>query len=179
MNEIEMVRNINQFGAGGIVDIITSFISDQVFLIVLWSILITLAFIIDKKNGKLLLVAVTIGLALHFLISEGFFKYLLPDTFGIFRLRPWIAYQDIATIGNLTYDSSFPSSHMSVIMMMLTVFISFYRKYWIWALLFLLVMGFARIHNGMHFPSDVIGGIILGFLYGALAIYLTKRLAKH
>ena len=32
-------------------------------------------------------------------------------------------------------------------------------------------MAFCRIHNGMHYPSDVFIGSCLGLAYGALGIY--------
>jgi len=50
----------------------------------------------------------------------------------------------------------------------------FYRKYWIWAILFIFIMAFSRIHNGMHYFSDVIVGTMLGLLYGFIAIKITK-----
>jgi len=179
MSEIEIVRQINQFGSNTFIDQVTNIICNQLFLIILWLVLIILALIYDKKNGRILFFAIIFGLILHFLISEGFFKYILPDIFGTFRVRPWIEFPDIKTIGNLAYDSSFPSSHMSIIAMMLTIFISFYKKYWPLALVFLLMMTFARIHNGMHYPTDVLGGAILGILYGLTGIFVAKKILRN
>jgi membrane-associated phospholipid phosphatase len=45
-------------------------------------------------------------------------------------------------------------------------------------------MAFSRIHNGMHYLTDVLAGGILGFFYGLAAVYLVnyfyqaKRLDK-
>ena len=55
---------------------------------------------------------------------------------------------------------------------MLFVSVAFYPSLLLPAILFALVMSFARLHNGMHYPSDVIAGIILGFVYGYIAMYL-------
>jgi membrane-associated phospholipid phosphatase len=115
----------------------------------------------------------------HFLISEGFFKYILPE-FDLFRLRPYLAYPgEIIGLGKLNTSSSFPSSHMAYVLSLLTVYIYYYRKFWPLALAFALFMAFARIHNGMHYPSDVLAGAALGILYGVAAIKIVKSFYKH
>jgi undecaprenyl-diphosphatase len=68
---------------------------------------------------------------------------------------------------------------MSSTVSILTVFVYFYKKYWIvWtsAILFALLMAFARIHNGMHYPTDVLAGTALGIVYGIIAIKSQKLL---
>jgi membrane-associated phospholipid phosphatase len=35
-------------------------------------------------------------------------------------------------------------------------------------------MGWSRLRNGMHYPSDILAGIILGILYGYLALAILK-----
>ncbi|HBP00652.1 MAG TPA: hypothetical protein DD454_00320 [Candidatus Moranbacteria bacterium] len=37
---------------------------------------------------------------------------------------------------------------------------------------FSVLMGFSRIHNGMHYPSDVIMGAVLGAAYGLVSIFI-------
>jgi undecaprenyl-diphosphatase len=60
----------------------------------------------------------------------------------------------------------------------LSVFVYYYRKVWPWALGFILLMAFARMHNGMHYPSDVLAGTILGICYGLIAVWLIRKIAK-
>lgn len=40
---------------------------------------------------------------------------------------------------------------------------------------FLFFMAFARIHNGMHYPSDVVAGAVLGILYGLAGIRIVNN----
>lgn len=177
--EYQIVLFLNHLGQGTFLDQITAFISLIPFLIVLWAILAFLSLFLDKENGKWVFIAVLIALALHFLISEGLLKHAIL-TFFPARIRPWIAHGDIIAIGKAFTDSSFPSSHMASSLGVLTVFTYFYRKVWPLALIFVLLMAFARMHNGMHYPSDVIAGTILGIGYGLLAIWITNKIrAKY
>ncbi len=65
-------------------------------------------------------------------------------------------------------SSSFPSSHSadwaSVAAFILVV--SRHRKRWLWLLLFPLLVGWSRVYVGVHYPGDVLGGWVLGSLFG-------------
>ncbi len=39
-------------------------------------------------------------------------------------------------------------------------------------------MALSRLHNGMHYPTDILGGIVLGLIYGVIAIILSKKYSK-
>jgi len=173
--EYKIVLFFNQLGYGSFIDNITAFISQIPFLIVLWAILAFIILFTDKEKGKWVFVAVLIALALHFLISEGMLKHAIL-TFFPARIRPWMAHPDILAIGKAFTDSSFPSSHMASTLAVLTVFTTFYRKIWPLALIFVLFMAFARMHNGMHYPTDVIAGTILGIGYGLLSIWIVNKI---
>jgi len=175
--ELEIVKFFNQLGLGWI-DRLTIFISSNTILGILGIIITGYFLIYDKKNGRQIAAAAGIAMGLHFLISEIFLKHILPD-FGLFRWRPYLAHPgQIIGLGKLNTDSSFPSSHMAYALSLLTVYIYYYRKYWLIALGFALFMAFARIHNGLHYPSDVLAGAILGALYGLAGIYFVGNYAN-
>jgi undecaprenyl-diphosphatase len=168
--ELEIVKLFSQLGAGWI-DPVTIFISSNTMLGIVGIIITAYIFTNNKKNGKQIALACAIAVALHFLFSEIFFKHVLPE-FGLFRMRPYLAHPgEIIPLGKLNSDSSFPSSHMAYTLSLLTVYVYFYRKYLLPAAVFALFMAFVRMHNGMHYPSDVLAGTVLGIIYGFAGIY--------
>jgi undecaprenyl-diphosphatase len=51
---------------------------------------------------------------------------------------------------------------------------------WGWALLaWAVLIGFSRIHLGVHYPGDVLGGFIVGWGVGALALTLARHWTSH
>lgn len=71
---------------------------------------------------------------------------------------------------------SFVSNHAAN-MMALSIYLGFYypsqKKYW-WFLTFL--VGFSRIYNGVHYPSDVIFGVIIGASIAYFFVRLWNKL---
>jgi undecaprenyl-diphosphatase len=188
MNELAIVQYFNSLGSGSVLDFITTFVSFIPFLIILWLFLGIVAVLFDKKDGWVIFTTAVIAIALHFLISEGVLKHAIL-TFFPMRTRPYLAHPGeiilVAkqSIGSLTLtknfiDSSFPSSHMASSLAVLTVFVYFYRKTWPLAVAFVLFMMYSRMHLGMHYPTDVLAGTALGIGYGALAIFITKKIFK-
>ena len=53
-------------------------------------------------------------------------------------------------------------------------------KYFLTSLLFLfaVLIGFSRIYLRMHYPSDVLGGLFIGFAWLALSVWLFEKLKK-
>ena len=50
---------------------------------------------------------------------------------------------------------------------------------WFWGLVFWAVLiGYSRIHLGVHFPGDVLGGMVLGTAAGGLWWWISQRLVR-
>jgi membrane-associated phospholipid phosphatase len=72
---------------------------------------------------------------------------------------------------------AFPSGHATSVFMMAAVCIFSVRSNVMRAALFVFatVVGFSRIVVGVHWPSDVIGGLIVGWFSAWFAIMLSRR----
>ncbi|MEI6118168.1 MAG: phosphatase PAP2 family protein [bacterium] len=63
-------------------------------------------------------------------------------------------------MGKQYNDSSFPSSHMVLTVAMATVSILLFPAVRPYAILYALLMAWSRMHNGMHYPSDILAGTL-------------------
>ena len=107
-------------------------------------------------------------------------------------IKPWVArprpyvdqssifYQYWLQVGqNVESDKSFPSGHTTAAFDCMTpVFILGNKRLKCLALTFAILMGLARIYLCVHFPSDVLGGMIIGILAGILAVLIAKKLPQ-
>ncbi|MFA7209072.1 MAG: phosphatase PAP2 family protein [Parcubacteria group bacterium] len=169
---LDIVKFFNRWGRGTAVDRVTDFVSRMLYLAVFWT-LATIAVFFFAENGKIISITMIVAASLHFAITEGIFKRLLRKYFN--KIRPYIAHPDkIFPIGRMLSDSSFPSSHMSANLAPLSVIVYFFPAVWPVAAVWALIMAYARLHNGMHYPGDVIAGAILGIVYGASAVYFVN-----
>lgn len=166
-----VVKYFNNLWKGKI-DFFTKAISSVSILMGFWISLVVLELWFFSEKRVVLVGQVLLVTFLHFLISELFFKYILPR-FVQMRERPFDKYPDeIAPIGYKLSYGSMPSSHMSSSVAMLVVLVSNFSALLWPAVAVILFMAFARLHNGMHYPSDILVGIILGFFYGMTAVWI-------
>lgn len=79
--------------------------------------------------------------------------------------------------GKLESEYSFPSGHTTSAMAAMTPIFLFCKKNISWlAFIFVIIMGASRNYIFVHFPSDILGGIIVGGLAGVLAYFIVQAL---
>ena len=76
-------------------------------------------------------------------------------------------------------DYSFPSGHTNAASACMVPAFLLGKKSWSWlCLLFAFLMGVSRIYLVVHYPSDVLGGLIMGTLAGLLGVLIMKHLPE-
>ena len=109
---------------------------------------------------------------------------------GVGRLRPYEALRDTpfwetyqTYWGNagshLEDDLSFPSGHTSLNFATFTALAAVLikeKKKWAWLLLLIpIIVGITRIIRGVHYPSDVLGGMIIGVFAGLVGFVVATK----
>ena len=72
-----------------------------------------------------------------------------------------------------SFTSSHATSHMALAVFWVQLFTAWGRRRW-WFIPWALLVGFAQIFVGVHYPLDVLSGFVLGATIGMLFYYLYK-----
>ena len=95
------------------------------------------------------------------------------------RVRPCNALSDIITPLGCAGGYSFPSNHALNNFAAAVFLMRIYPSYkWIFLLTAFLV-SISRIYLGMHYPSDILGGALIGSLFGYLFSIAALRIEKY
>ena len=113
-----------------------------------------------RKNGIVMLVAIILGAIITSLLIKPIVYRLRPYQSDVEIYKTWWQYVGSS---NET-DSSFPSGHSCAAASgSLGLFLSFKDKKHIWPILiYPLLMACSRIYLCVHYPSDVVAGLIVG-----------------
>jgi 4-amino-4-deoxy-L-arabinose transferase-like glycosyltransferase/membrane-associated phospholipid phosphatase len=95
---------------------------------------------------------------------------------AVARPRPCITLPNVVERLGCTHTGSMPSAHSANWFAATMIMFLFYRRSLWFMLPMALAVSFSRVYNGVHYPSDVLAGMILGAGY-AVALTVTLEAA--
>ena len=144
-------------------DILTIFTADW---LIWWLIFIVITLFFLKKISLKSILQIFATAFLAWLVSK-IIKHFY------FSPRPFILLEDIKTLFIHGLNDSFPSGH-TTFASALAMSTYFYTNHRIgsWFFMGAILIGLSRIIAGIHWPLDILGGLILGLIV-ALILFLT------
>lgn len=115
-----------------------------------------------RSLGKMILVALLITTV----VGEGMIKNIFR------RKRPFYNDEEKELLISRPITYSFPSGHTASSFAVAAVFIKTENSASLVIIALASLIAFSRVYLGVHYPSDVIGGGIVGFFCGILTVLL-------
>lgn len=146
----------------GFLDRFFSIITDVNKWYIAYVILVGIAFFKGGRKGKI----AVIGLILLIIVTDQTGYRLLKET--IERIRPCNALTDAITPVGCAGGFSFPSNHALNNFAAAVFLLRLFPAYKWTFLTVATLVALSRIYLGVHYPSDVVGGALIGAAFGYL-----------
>lgn len=117
-------------------------------------------------------ITMLIAMAFSFLIGNVILKNVVA------RARPFVQDETVKLFISPPGEFSFPSGHTLSSFTAATVIFLHFKRAGIFAFLFAGLIAFSRMYLFVHFPTDILGGIILGIIDGILVTFLVKKVVE-
>jgi len=170
--DIAIFYFFNHTLSAGFLDKFFSIITNVNNWYITYVILLSLCFIKGGTKGKL----AVIGVILLIIATDQLGYRVLKDL--IARPRPFSVLADVILPIGSTGTYSFPSNHA---LNNFAAAVFFYRLYpnLKWALFITaFLVSISRIYLGLHYPSDILGGALIGSVFGYIFAEIILRINK-
>ncbi len=134
---------------------------------------IILFLILIFKGGRIGRIA-SVALIILIITTDQFSSFFLKNLIG--RVRPCNIFIDLNVLVTCTESYSFPSSHAVNNFAAAMFFSRLYPKLK-WSFFAVAVLqAFSRPYVGVHYPSDAIGGALIGLFFGYIYSFLVIKI---
>ena len=168
---------INNFSSNPLLGDLMLFFSKIGSGAVIWFALgLLLAFLEKKKTLKSAVVflwPLLLAMVLSYLSADLILKPLIG------RMRPNFTLFQAVLLGPIHYDFSFPSSHATTSFSAAFVLSKIKKRGKLFFYLLAVFISFSRIYIGVHYPSDVLAGMVLGVMIGKFSILIDAKLKNN
>ena len=138
---------------------------------IVWILLTIVLLLIPKtrKSGLILASALIVDL----ILCNGILKPLIA------RIRPFDVNSAIQLIVAKPHDYSFPSGHTAAsFTAVMALYLAGEKKMWKAALVLAVLIALSRLYLYVHYPTDIIGGVVFGSLSGYLGYKIVEWIQK-
>lgn len=135
------------------------FIAYAKYGIVLFAVLLVVAYLDGRRHGDLRAVSGSVWAAGAALVALGIGQLIGS---AVNRARPYNAMTGVHLLIDKTSDFSFPSDHATVAGAVAAGLLFTNRRWGTISAVLAVAMAFTRVYVGAHYPGDVVAGVALG-----------------
>jgi undecaprenyl-diphosphatase len=180
MGEEDMLKGLENLDLGAlkfIHDFSQNYFFDKIMPVItslgnmglIW-IIIALILVFNKRHRDVGIMIIA-ALILTSIIGEGILKHLIQ------RPRPFIAIPTVHLLIAKPMSYSFPSGHTASSFAAAGIIFSTLKKFRIHATILAATIAFSRMYLFVHYPLDILGGIVLGLLCSKIVLKVYKSRA--
>ena len=177
MNIISLIQRFDSFILLYIKDTMHGPIMDKVMVIstylgnggAIWIIIIALL-MINKKYRKIGYIALA-ALILSTILGEDILKHVVR------RIRPSADIPAVNLLIAKPLSYSFPSGHTTSSFAVAGVLARYFKDYAYEFFSLASLIAFSRLYLYVHYPTDVLGGMVLGFICSGIIIYVFDKVS--
>ena len=131
---------------------------------IFWIVLAVILLLIPKTRKSGLIVAA--ALCIDVIVCNGILKNLFA------RTRPFDVNEAVQLLITAPKDFSFPSGYTAA-------YFAGKKKLWKVSLVLAVLIAFSRMYLYVHYPTDILGGVLVGLGAGAAGYYLVITLQER
>ncbi|EKQ52288.1 MULTISPECIES: phosphatase PAP2 family protein [unclassified Clostridium] len=165
--DLGVLKFIHDISQNYIFDKIMPLITSLGNMGLIW-IIIALILIFNKKYRDVGIMIIA-SLIVTSIIGEGILKNLIQ------RPRPFIDIPTAHLLISKPTSYSFPSGHTASSFTAVGIIFSTLRKFRIHAIILASLIAFSRMYLFVHYPSDILGGILLGIICSKIVLKVYKN----
>lgn len=95
------------------------------------------------------------------------------------RTRPYDVNTLIELLVEKPFDYSFPSGHTAAAFSAVSAMFFVKNRLWIPSGVLAVLIAFSRMYLYVHYPTDILGGIIVGIVSGAVGAAIVREISKR
>ena len=134
-----------------------------------WIWILLAVVLLARKSTRKLGTAVAISLVLDLILCNLLLKPIVA------RPRPFTFRPELTLLVKAPRDFSFPSGHTAASFAAASALLFSKHKSWIPAMVLAAAIALSRLYLYVHYPSDVLAGVAVGFLCGFFGAILAKK----
>ena len=132
--------------------------------------LLLLVFRRTRRIGAACLISMVIGLVLTNVVIKNWAA----------RIRPYDLYEDLTLLIEKQHDFSFPSGHTTNSFACAWVIFRMAKKrYSVPVLVLAILISLSRLYVGVHYPTDVLAGVVIGIFSAECGRLIVRVLRKR